>query len=150
MSDVITAVALEEIASNLEYDQTPELQKALYVLLESAGFIQNSPFQEDETAKPLVFEFMLDNYIYNVSILRFENSREPLRRKLSPREMEIALLIAKGMPTKSIAVVLHLSPCTVSTYTKRIFLKLNVNSRTEMVFILIRAGMFNSGLLDKT
>ncbi len=63
---------------------------------------------------------------------------------LSPREQEIARLISRGLPNKVIATVLEISLWTVSTHLKRIFLKLNVNSRAEMV-----ANLINRGLLEK-
>jgi DNA-binding NarL/FixJ family response regulator len=61
---------------------------------------------------------------------------------LSPREYEIARMIAKGYPNKVIASVLEISVWTVSTYLRRIFAKLRVTSRTAMV-----ARMFENGKL---
>lgn len=58
--------------------------------------------------------------------------------QLSPREIDIARLIVGGLPTKLIALSLGLRPCTVSTYSKRIYLKLNVNSRAGLVAKLLR------------
>jgi len=52
---------------------------------------------------------------------------------LSPREREIALLIAEGQPNKLIAQILNISPWTVSTYLRRIFAKLGVGSRAAMI-----------------
>ncbi|MBZ0283663.1 MAG: LuxR C-terminal-related transcriptional regulator [Anaerolineae bacterium] len=52
---------------------------------------------------------------------------------LSPREQEVVKLVARGFPNKSIANVLDISPCTVSTHLRRIFAKLGVGSRAEMV-----------------
>jgi DNA-binding NarL/FixJ family response regulator len=89
---------------------------------------------EDADFEPrMVFEVCVDGQNYSVSIVEFPPDTDETRPHLSPREMDIARLIAKGLPTKTIAVRLGLRPCTVSTYTKRIYLKLNVNSRAEMV-----------------
>ncbi len=52
---------------------------------------------------------------------------------LSPREQEIARMIAKGYPNKTIAAVLEISVWTVSTHLRRIFAKLHVSSRAAMV-----------------
>ncbi len=52
---------------------------------------------------------------------------------LSGREKEIALLVAKGHPNKTIASLLEISEWTVGTYLRRIFAKLGVNSRAAMV-----------------
>jgi DNA-binding CsgD family transcriptional regulator len=84
----------------------------------------------------LTFEVCLDGRTYAVLIV--ECVLDDVRHALSPRELEIAQLIAKGLPTKAIAARLGLRPCTVSTYTKRIYLKLNVNSRSEMVAKVLR------------
>ncbi len=52
---------------------------------------------------------------------------------LSPREQEIARMIARGLPNKTIAAVLEISSWTVGTYLRRMFAKLNVTSRAAMV-----------------
>jgi DNA-binding CsgD family transcriptional regulator len=56
---------------------------------------------------------------------------------LSPREQAIARLIAQGLPNKCIADILEISPWTVATYLRRIFIKLNVTSRAAMVARLV-------------
>jgi DNA-binding CsgD family transcriptional regulator len=57
--------------------------------------------------------------------------------RLTRREREIALLIAQGSLTKQIARELGLSPHTVGAYVNRIFAKLCVHNRAEMVAALI-------------
>lgn len=52
---------------------------------------------------------------------------------LSPRETEVALMVAQGHPNKTIAAVLEISSFTVSSYLRRIFAKLGVNTRAAMV-----------------
>jgi DNA-binding CsgD family transcriptional regulator len=52
---------------------------------------------------------------------------------LTPRESEIARLIAAGNPDKTIAAALQISKFTVSTYIRRIFAKLGVSTRAAMV-----------------
>jgi DNA-binding CsgD family transcriptional regulator len=52
---------------------------------------------------------------------------------LSPREREIARLIAKGHPNKVIASILEISVWTVGTYVRRLFAKLAVTSRAAMI-----------------
>lgn len=55
------------------------------------------------------------------------------RIALSPREQEIARMVAKGHPNKTIARVLDISTWTVGTHLRRIFAKLGVGSRAAMV-----------------
>lgn len=52
---------------------------------------------------------------------------------LSPRELEIARLVASGHPNKIIAAVLDISAWTVGTHLRRIFSKLGVTTRAAMV-----------------
>ena len=59
---------------------------------------------------------------------------------LSPREHEIVRLTSHGLSNKAIAAVLDISPWTVNTYIRRIFTKLNVNTRAEMVAVAARTG----------
>lgn len=61
----------------------------------------------------------------------------PPRSGLSPREEEIARMVAKGYPNKTIAAVLEISPWTVCTHLRRIFAKLDVRSRAAMVARLL-------------
>jgi len=51
---------------------------------------------------------------------------------LSPRELEIARLLASGASNKTIAVRLRVSEWTVSTHLRRIFAKLGVASRDAL------------------
>jgi DNA-binding CsgD family transcriptional regulator len=55
------------------------------------------------------------------------------RRALSPREQEVARLVAEGATNRAIASTLDISLWTVSTHVRRIFAKLHVGSRAEMV-----------------
>jgi DNA-binding CsgD family transcriptional regulator len=52
--------------------------------------------------------------------------------KLSPREKEVALYIANGISTNGIAKKLGIKSNTVSTFRKKIFVKLNINSNVEI------------------
>ena len=60
-------------------------------------------------------------------------STENPEAKLSHREEQIALLISEGRSDKEIAELLHISPATVSTHNKRLFKKLGVHSRVELM-----------------
>jgi DNA-binding CsgD family transcriptional regulator len=64
-------------------------------------------------------------------------------RNLSPREKEIVRLVAKGHANKTIAEVLDMSPWTVSTHLRRIFTKLGVSSRAEMVARALQEGLLH-------
>jgi DNA-binding NarL/FixJ family response regulator len=63
--------------------------------------------------------------------------------RLSPREVEIAGMVAEGYPNKTIAAKLQISSWTVSSYLRRVFVKLSVHTRTAMV-----VRLFERGLID--
>ncbi len=52
---------------------------------------------------------------------------------LSPREHQIALMISAGKSDKEIAQELNISSATVATHNKKIFKKLDVHSRVELM-----------------
>ena len=58
----------------------------------------------------------------------------------SPREREIARMVAIGHPNKTIAAVLEISSWTVCTHLRRIFAKLGVSSRAAMVARMMEQG----------
>jgi DNA-binding NarL/FixJ family response regulator len=57
---------------------------------------------------------------------------------LSPRELEIALLVTQGFTNQKIATELYLSVRTVETHLSRVFAKLGVTSRTGVAATLAR------------
>lgn len=63
---------------------------------------------------------------------------------LSPRESEIVRMVAQGYPNKTIATVLEISSFTVSSYIRRLFVKLGVNSRASMVALVIERHLIPS------
>jgi LuxR family maltose regulon positive regulatory protein len=52
---------------------------------------------------------------------------------LTAREREVLAMIGQGFTNKRIARILNISPETVKTHVKRIFLKLIVGTRAEAV-----------------
>lgn len=66
-------------------------------------------------------------------LLRVPEAQVPL----SPRELEIARMVARGYPNKTIASVLDISSWTVASHLRRVFTKLGVSSRAAMVARLL-------------
>jgi DNA-binding NarL/FixJ family response regulator len=58
---------------------------------------------------------------------------------LTARERDVLATLGQGFSNKRIARVLQISPETVKTHVKRIFLKLAVRTRTQAV---LRAGIY--------
>lgn len=55
------------------------------------------------------------------------------RAPLTPRERDVAALVIAGVSTRDVATRTGLTVSTVNTYLKRIFAKLGVHSRVELV-----------------
>ena len=60
---------------------------------------------------------------------------------LTPRELEILELIARGLSNKEIASQLFVSENTVKTHSSRVFDKLNARRRTQAVQIAKEQGL---------
>lgn len=63
--------------------------------------------------------------------------------ELSDRELEVLNLTAKGLTNKEIGARLHISNRTVQGHLRKIFSKLDVNSRTEAVTKAIALGLLD-------
>jgi len=59
---------------------------------------------------------------------------------LSPRELEVLRLVAKGLSNAEIGRELHISEATVKTHLLRTFAKLGVSDRTAAVTTALAAG----------
>src|SRR5262249_9206002 len=97
----------------------------------------------DLTASGSGGEVMLEVQVEGVRWLLVRVPPQPVRPSLilSPREREIARMVSRGYPNKTIARVLEISSWTVNTYLPRIFAKLNVGSRAAMVARLMEEGL---------
>ncbi len=68
-------------------------------------------------------------------------NRGPVSAELSDREIEVLELTARGLTNKAIGQELHISNRTVQGHLRKIFSKLDVNSRTEAVTKAIALGL---------
>jgi len=63
------------------------------------------------------------------------------RRTLTPREAEVASLVARGLTNRSIAGRLHLSVRTVDTHVDHVLTKLGFSNRAQLVAWAYESGM---------
>lgn len=67
--------------------------------------------------------------------------RAPAQESLSPREIEVLQLVARGNSNKDIGKQLHISKATVKTHLNHIYDKLGVNDRTAAVTTALERGI---------
>jgi len=76
--------------------------------------------------------------ISEVPSLRVLNSKG--RSLLTPREEQVVALVAEGLPNREIARELNLSENTIKKYLFRIFEKLGISTRVELVLYAMNNG----------
>src|SRR5262245_27981116 len=120
--------------------ETNELLKLLISSLDPelttapARVVQRTPEGVDE----IIFEADIAGVRY---YLARSQPTPPARVSLSPRELAIARLIAKGLPNKCIGDILEISQWTVATHLRRMFVKLGVTTRAAMVARLVEENL---------
>jgi ATP/maltotriose-dependent transcriptional regulator MalT len=69
------------------------------------------------------------------------NQDEVSRLRLSTRELEVLQLIAEGLSNQQIAGRLFVSLNTIKTHTSNLFLKMEVERRTQAIEMAKRLGL---------
>jgi DNA-binding CsgD family transcriptional regulator len=109
-------------------------------LIEESGRRGASPEAPDRQ-EAVILDLVVDGVRCVLTRKPVEEERPADGVALSPREREIARMIAKGYPNKVIARVLEISSWTVSTHLRRIFAKLGVSTRASMVAQLLEGQL---------
>lgn len=124
----------------------PEEQYALRALkLGSSGYLT-----KDSAAEELVLaihrvvagkKYITASVAEKMSLLLDEEVESRPHERLSDREYQVMLKLAKGKSTMEIAGDLNLSPKTVSTYKSRIFEKMEMTTNAQIVRYAIEEGL---------
>lgn len=124
-------------SQNIVSPEAGRLLEQLVKQVETAGFSEEQ--QEAKSIKDhVIFESCIDGLQYQLICFSPKGGKQI---NLSPRELEIARLIAQGLPNKCIGKTLSVSSHTVSTHIRRIFAKLNVTCRALMVARLMEENI---------
>ena len=78
-----------------------------------------------------------------LGLLTSSRQGDEFSAELSDRELEVLQLTARGLTNKEIGNMLHISNRTVQGHLRKIFTKLDVNSRTEAVTKAMALGILD-------
>ena len=65
--------------------------------------------------------------------------------QISPRQLEVLRLIARGLDNREIAEVLVVAPSTVKSHVNRLFLRLGARDRAQAVMLAYELGVVRPG-----
>jgi DNA-binding NarL/FixJ family response regulator len=66
----------------------------------------------------------------------FASGGVPALHRLTPRELEISLAVARGSTNREVGQSLHMSPKTVEVHLSAVFRKLGIRSRTALAALV--------------
>ena len=121
----------------------PEDQYAVRVLKAGASGYINKETEPDKLIDAIRKVARGGKYIspYLAELLAFNldmAGRQPIHEKLSDREFQVMLMVAKGKKVKDIAEQLSLSINTINTYRNRILEKMDLKSNVEITHYAIK------------
>jgi two-component system NarL family response regulator len=122
------------VLSSFEPDE--EILKA--VEMGAQGYLRKDT-STDEILRAIYAVQSGDRYIPPWIVTRV--SERKLRSRLSPRELEILEMVAKGLTNKEIGNVIQVSPFTVRNHVRHIMAKLEAGDRTEAATVAIQEGI---------
>ncbi|MBE9536617.1 MAG: response regulator transcription factor [Proteobacteria bacterium] len=127
--NIISAVISKEIKGLILANTPPDL------LMKSIRSVARGEVWLDKST--------VKNLITGMNAIR-KNSKSPM---LTKREKEIVALVGKGFKNKEIAQKLYISEPTVKTHLHRVFQKLNVRNRPQLItYVLNNHDIYQKNL----
>jgi DNA-binding CsgD family transcriptional regulator len=125
-------------AGSLEVASVRELIEQLVLrILKGEGIFRIR--ETDAEGQEILLDMEVDGVHY--LLVRQRSGRSRVQSLLTPRELEVARMVAKGYANKTVAALVGISSWTVSTHLRRVFGKLGVGSRAAMVARMVEDGL---------
>lgn len=116
-------------------------------------YVQNDPVHPTQPIIPsvtvhllrLICGFILHD-LENSALLQFQYKHleaQAIAKPLSPRQREILNFLCRGYDQETIARILNIELSTVDSHRQRIYEKLQVHSRQELLLVAFRTGLFS-------
>ncbi len=125
-------VVMRDNNSTLSNDAQNLLRRLLHIL-DHRSTTSNGNYK-------VLLSIKIDGICYSL-IRHKSNAPDVSKIKISPRESDIVQLVSEGLSNKAIAAKLGISQYTVQSYLQRLYSKLGVSCRAEMVAVVLRQDM---------
>jgi DNA-binding NarL/FixJ family response regulator len=135
--DDVAFSALEAGASGfmLKHASPDDLVNAVRVVAGGASLVE-----------PSVTRRLIEEYVRPRS--RTAGRRDDLLDRLTEREREILIGLARGDSNAALAASFYLAEATVKTHVSNLFAKLGIGSRAQAVVFAYETGLVNVGAID--
>jgi DNA-binding NarL/FixJ family response regulator len=101
--------------------------------------------QGDAVLAPSVTRRLLERYAHRLPAAAQEPS--PLLATLTPRELEVLALVARGSTNAQIGEALHVASSSVKTHVSHLLAKLGLTDRVQLVVFAYENGVVKAGSL---
>jgi DNA-binding NarL/FixJ family response regulator len=125
--------ALRAGASGFLLKDVPATRLAASVRMIAAG---------DALLAPTITRRLIEQFVASVPAA----PPPPGLDELTPRELEVFRLVAKGMSNAEIAAELVIGEATVKTHLTRLLMKLDLRDRVQVVVLAYETGVISPGL----
>jgi DNA-binding NarL/FixJ family response regulator len=92
-----------------------------------------------------VLERLVAHYVTRPPI---QIARPPELAELTDRELEVVILVGRGLANPEIASTLFISLATVKTHIRHILQKLKLRDRVQIVVLAYESGLVTPGARD--
>ena len=101
----------------------------------------------DALLSPAATKGLITRYVTGGTAPRAELAleRAPELSQLTERELEVLVLVARGLSNQEIADELIISPHTAKTHVNRVMAKLHAHDRAQLVIVAYESGLVRAG-----